>query len=110
MASLRLKSRQWIVDDQDNIIMGDGRKEIFDTIEKTGSINKTSKLMKMSYKAVWGKIKASEKNLKFRLVHTDRKNGTRMTKEGKELLEKYRLLKEKCLKEEDKIFQSLFTE
>ena len=108
MARLKLKSRQLIVDEHDNIIMGEGRKEIFENIERTGSINKTAKLMKMSYKAVWGKIKASEKHLDFRLVHTDRKTGTRMTKEGKDLLRKYGLLKERCLKEEDKLFDGIF--
>ena len=52
LESLKIKSRHWIVDDQDRIIMGEGRKEILETIEKTGSINKTAKMMKMSYKGV----------------------------------------------------------
>jgi molybdate transport system regulatory protein len=108
MTQLRLKSRQWIVDEHDNIVMGEGRKEIFENIERTGSINKTAKIMKMSYKAVWGKIKASEKHVDFKIVHTDRKNGTHMTTEGKELLNKYRLLKEKCLLEEDRLFAGIF--
>ena len=55
---LRLKSRHWVVDDRDRIIMGEGRKEILETIEKTGSINKTAKKMKMSYKGVWSKSKS----------------------------------------------------
>jgi molybdate transport system regulatory protein len=61
--SLKLKSRHWVVDDQDRIIMGEGRKEILETIEKTGSINKTAKQMKMSYKGVWSKIKVTESYL-----------------------------------------------
>ena len=77
MKHFKLKSRLWIVDEHDNIIMGEGRKEIFENIDKTGSINKTAKVMKMSYKAVWGKIKASEKHAKASLVHADRKTGTR---------------------------------
>ena len=108
MVQVKLKSRQWLVDEQDRIIMGEGRKEILETIEKTGSINKTSKIMKMSYKAAWGKIKATEQYLNYRIVHTDRKKGTWLTKEGKELLEKYSLLKKQCLEEEDKIFSGIF--
>lgn len=106
--ALKLKSRQWVVDENDHIIIGEGRKEILENIEKTGSMNQTAKVMKMSYKGVWGKIKATEKNLNIRIVHTDRKEGTRLTNEGKKLLKKYRLLKNECMKEDNKIFNSIF--
>lgn len=108
MIHIKLRSRQWIVDEHDRIIMGEGRKEILETIEKTGSINQTAKLMKMSYKGAWSKIKATEKYLKTRIVHTDRKEGTRLTKEGKELLEKYSLLKQRCVEEDNRIFNTIF--
>jgi molybdate transport system regulatory protein len=110
MVSLKLSSRQWIVDEHDHIIIGEGRKEILEKIEETGSINQAAKIMKMSYKGVWSKIKATEKYLNARIVHADKKNGTRLTKEGKDLLEKYSLLKERCLKEDDRIFGSIFGE
>jgi molybdate transport system regulatory protein len=108
MAKLRLKSSQWIVDEDDNAIIGKGRMEILDNIEKTGSINQTAKMMKMSYKAVWSKIKATEKHLDTLIVHADRKEGSRLSKEGKELLEKYRLLKKECLSADDKLFHRIF--
>jgi len=106
--SLRLKSRHWVVDDQDRIIMGEGRKEILETIEKTGSINKTAKLMKMSYKGVWSKIKVTEQYLGRDIIHSDRKNGSRLTSEGKELMEKYRILKARCLEEDNRCFSDIF--
>ena len=108
MSILRLKSRQWLVDEDDHIIMGEGRQEIMETIERTGSLNQTAKVMKMSYKAVWGKVKATEKALNMTLVDTDRRLGSHLTKEGKELLEKYRRLKKECLKADDEIFNSIF--
>lgn len=108
MGSLKLLSKQWVVDEDDNIIIGEGRKEIFETIDRTGSINKTAKIMKMSYKGVWGKIKATEKSMNKRLVHTDRTLGSSLTEEGKELLEKYTLLKKKCLEADDEIFREIF--
>lgn len=108
MIPIKLRSRHWIVDDKNRIIMGEGRKEILETIEKTGSINQTAKIMRMSYKGAWSKIKATEKYLKSRIVHTDRKEGTRLTKEGRELLEKYTLLKEKCLNEDNRVFNRIF--
>ena len=108
MSKLKLKSSQWIVDENDNAIIGKGRMEILDNIEKTGSINQTAKMMKMSYKAVWSKIKATEKHLDTLIVHADRKEGSRLSKEGKELLEKYRLLKKECLSADDKLFRRIF--
>jgi molybdate transport system regulatory protein len=108
MATLRLKSSQWIVDEDDNAIIGKGRMEILDNIEKTGSINQTAKMMKMSYKAVWSKIKATEKYLNTVIVHSDRKEGSRLSKEGKQLLEKFRLLKRECTSADDDIFTTIF--
>ena len=108
MVSLRLKSRQWIVDENDKIIIGEGRKEIFENIERTGSINQTAKLMKMSYKGVWSKIKATENSMKLKLVDTDKKRGSQLTKAGKDLLKKYENLKKKCLQADDKIFKAIF--
>ena len=108
MGLLKLKSRQWIVDEQDRIIMGEGRKEILETIERTGSINQTAKAMKMSYKGVWSKIKVTEEYLNMNIVHADRKMGTRLTREGKDLLKKYSLLKEQCLKADNRCFEKVF--
>jgi molybdate transport system regulatory protein len=108
MVLLNLRSRHWVVDEHGRIIIGEGRKEILDNIEKTGSINQTAKIMKMSYKGVWSKIRTTEKYLNKRIVNADRKTGTFLTKEGKDLLEKYRLLKEKCLKDDNRTFNRIF--
>lgn len=109
MVSLVLRTRQWLADEHGNIIMGEGRKEILEHIERTGSINKTAKIMKMSYKAVWSKIRVTEGYMNVVLVQADRKRGSRLTKEGKELLEKYTLLKKRCLQADNRIFDSIFT-
>jgi molybdate transport system regulatory protein len=99
MVSLKLRSRQWLVDENDNIIIGDGRREILEN---------TAKVMKMSYKGVWSKIKATESSMNLKLVDTNKKRGSQLTKEGKELLEKYNMLKRKCKKADDDIFKSIF--
>jgi molybdate transport system regulatory protein len=108
MVKLKLKSSQWIVDENDNIIIGEGRMKILEHVEKTGSINQAAKMMKMSYKAVWSKIKYTEKHLNAKIVHSDKKTGSRLTEEGKNLMERYRTLKEKCLMADDKIFNDIF--
>ena len=108
MVMLKLKSRQWVVDEHDSIIMGEGRKEILENIEKTGSLNQTAKIMKMSYKGVWSKIKATEKHLNACIVYTDRKDGSRLSQDGKELLKKYKQLKAQCMSADDQIFGGIF--
>jgi molybdate transport system regulatory protein len=64
--------------------------QILASINQTGSINKTAKEMKTSYKTVWSKIQTTEKNFGRSVVHADRKTGTNLTLEGKNLLEKFR--------------------
>jgi molybdate transport system regulatory protein len=109
MAKLKLRSAQWIVDEHNNIIIGKGRADILENIQRTGSINQAAKVMKMSYKAVWSKIKATEKHLNIKIVHADRKDGSSLSIEGKELLENYKRLKNKCMSADDKIFSSIFS-
>jgi molybdate transport system regulatory protein len=109
MAKLKLRSAQWIVDEHNNIIIGKGRADILENIQRTGSINQAAKVMKMSYKAVWSKIKATEKHLNIKIVHADRKDGSSLSREGKELLENYKRLKNKCTSADDKIFSSIFS-
>lgn len=108
MAKLKLRSSQWIVDEDNNIIIGKGRAEILENIEKTGSINQTAKMMQMSYKAVWSKIKATEKHMNTCIVHSDRKEGSRLSQTGKDLLAKYKVMKTQCMSADDKIFKGIF--
>lgn len=108
MQNLRLKSSQWIVDTDNNIIIGEGRAKILEHIDRTGSMNQAAKLMQMSYKAVWSKIKATEKHLNACIVHTDRREGSRLSQAGKDLLAKYKLLKTQCMSADDKIFGGIF--
>lgn len=110
MVQIKLKSKHIVVDDRGRIIMGEGRMAILATIEQAGSINQAAKIMKMSYKAMWSKIKSTEKHLGIKVVITDRKHGSRLSSEGKELLEKYRRLKRACREADDALFSDIFKE
>jgi molybdate transport system regulatory protein len=105
---LTLRSSQWIVDGDGNIVIGKGRMELLEHIDSTGSINQAAKTMKMSYKAAWSKLKATEAHLNTKIVVADKKEGTHLTPEGRELLEKFRALREACLSADDRIFAELF--
>ncbi len=108
MLNAKLKSRQWLEDSRGNIIIGEGRQRIFELIEQTGSINQTAKIMKMSYRGVWGKIKATEGHLNKKIVLTERRHGSRLTEDGKKLLMNYTRLKKDCKKADEKIFKKIF--
>ena len=109
MALLKLKSKHIVVDDRNRIIMGEGRMAILENVEKAGSINQAAKIMKMSYKAMWSKIKSTEKHLGITVVQTDRKEGSCLSADGKALLDKYRQLKKECREADDAIFARIFT-
>jgi molybdate transport system regulatory protein len=108
MLKAKLKSRQWLEDSKGNIIIGEGRQRILELVEQTGSINQAAKLMKMSYRGVWGKIKATERHLNKKIVFTERRHGSRLTEDGKKLLMNYTRLKEDCQKADEKIFNKIF--
>lgn len=103
-----LRSTQLLVNDNGDIIMGTGRMAILETLDRTGSINKTAKELNMSYKTVWSKIKSTEENFGKPVVLADKKKGTKLTPEGRSLLKTYRELKQRCIREDDRIFRELF--
>ncbi len=109
MVTLKLRSSHWIVDQQNNIVFGNGRMRILKSIEKTGSINQTAKALKMSYKTVWSKIKSTEKNLKTKVVHSSKQEGTCLTAAGRELMEKFEQMSRQCIQEDDRIFDGIFS-
>ena len=58
----------WIADSSGNVIFGMGRVKILEAVDQCGSINAAAKSLKMSYRAVWGRIKATEDRLGRKLV------------------------------------------
>ena len=105
---LKLQSCQRVVDEKNRIVMAEGRMALLEHIVRTGSINQAAKQMKMSYKSAWSKIRSTEKHFKVKIVSSDKATGTQLTKAGKELLEKYKQVKEHCLAVDDAAFEAVF--
>jgi molybdopterin-guanine dinucleotide biosynthesis protein B len=105
---LKLKSFHHIVDEQHRIVMAEGRMALLEAIALTGSINQAAKQMGMSYKTAWSKLRSTEMHLKQKVVHSDKANGTRLTRCGKDLLSTYTQLKQQCLRADDAIFETHF--
>ncbi|MFH1156345.1 MAG: LysR family transcriptional regulator [Pseudomonadota bacterium] len=107
---MKIRSSQLIINDKGDIIMGTGRMIILESIDRTNSINQTAKELNMSYKTAWSKIKATEKNFGKPVILSDRKSGTRLTEDGRLLLEKYQQLKQRCIQADNIIFKDIFQE
>jgi molybdate transport system regulatory protein len=106
---MKLRSSQFLIADDGGIIMGSGRLAILESVDRTRSINQTAKELKMSYKSVWSKIKSTEKNFGKPVVLADKITGTKLTDEGRALIERYRELKDRCIRADDAVFEDIFS-
>lgn len=104
---LRVRSKIWIQNDDAKLVIGTGRLKILEAILELGSMNKAAQKLKQPFRAVWGKIRATEERCGFKLV-TATKEGTRLTREGLDLLWAYTRLRNRCEKYTDAQFKELF--
>ena len=93
------------------VIFGGGRVALFLAIEETGSILQASKKLKMSYRAAWGKIKATEDRLGVMLVQRrpgGSHGGAELTPEGRYLLMRFKEYSQEILTANDSAFSDFF--
>lgn len=77
------------------VLFGKGREELLEAIDEVHTLSGAAKRLEMSYRAAWGRLRASEKRLGFKLVEQNpRQKVMSLTREGKELLECYKVLRE----------------
>jgi molybdate transport system regulatory protein len=79
------------------MLFGKGRAELLRALEEEGSLVKAAKRLNMSYRAAWGKLRASEEHPGVKLVEPSPagRHGMALTPQGRLLLEEYeRLLAE----------------
>jgi molybdate transport system regulatory protein len=107
--ALHVRSKIWIENDEGRLIIGTGRMRILEAILELGSINKAAQKLKQPFRAVWGKIKATEERCGFKLVERTG-DGSRLTEDGLELLMTYSRLRNRCKKYSDVQFRDLFSE
>jgi molybdate transport system regulatory protein len=60
---LHARSKVWLVDDEGNIVLGLGRIKMLEAIQRLGSISAAAKDLKISTRAIWGRIKTTEERL-----------------------------------------------
>lgn len=89
---MEIKYRIWVEED-DKVLFGKGRENLLGAIEECKSLSAAAKKLKMSYRAAWGRLKASEERLGIKLVENspDHK-GMNLTDEARQILEKFEKL------------------
>ncbi len=107
----KLRTKIWIVDQADNVLFGMGRVKILEAIEQHGSINAAAKALKMSYRAVWGRIKATEERLGRELIVRTTGGasggGSALTPYAKELIADYKSFRRLVIDEADERFSKM---
>lgn len=90
---MKAKFKVWL-EEKGGVAFAEGRKMLLEAVDRRGSLNAAAQEMGMSYRAAWGKIKATEKALgaKLLVVTTGGRGGggAVLTPEAKELLSKYK--------------------
>jgi molybdate transport system regulatory protein len=86
---MKIRHKIWLERNGKNIF-GKGREELLHAIEEHHSLYGAAKKLNMSYRAAWGRLKASEARLGVKLTYSDGQGkGLHLTPEAKELLEKF---------------------
>ena len=103
---MKIKHKIWL-ECNGRVIFGPGRDGLLKAIDEFHSLSAAAKKLKMSYRAAWGRLKASEERLGMKLVEIDNvKQGMHLTEEAKKLMNGFeeieqditRLLNETCNK------------
>jgi len=83
---MEIKHKIWM-EKGGRVIFGPGRLELLKAIESCGNLSAAARKLNMSYRAAWGRLRASEKRLGMRLVElSDNKHEMILTEEARKLI------------------------
>jgi molybdate transport system regulatory protein len=87
---MEIKHKIWLEKDG-RVVFGPGRDDLLKAIDGHRSLYAAAKHLKMSYRAAWGRLKASEERLGMKLVEVDssKKSGMHLTAEAKKLIDSF---------------------
>jgi molybdate transport system regulatory protein len=104
-----VRSKIWIEDGRGKVIFGLGRYRILDAVRRTGSMHAAAKELHMSYRAVWMRIRNSEKRIGKPLIVREGR-GSCLTPFAENLMKQYRRLLSVVQVETDEAYQSLIND
>jgi molybdate transport system regulatory protein len=81
-----LKVKWWLEKDG-GLVVGKGRCMLLEAIDQQGSLREAARVCGISYRAAWGKLRASEERLGEALVETQPgKRGMKITRRARQLI------------------------
>lgn len=109
---MEAKIKVWIEDNNRNLLFGDGKTQVLELIEQTGSIKEASQKVGMNYKKAHNHVKILQENIQDELVIVNKGSGggTKLTPKAKELIEAYKTLREDVDAYAQKRFNELFND
>jgi molybdate transport system regulatory protein len=107
---MEIKYKIWIEKDG-KVVFGRGRENILKAIQEGHSLNNAARKLQMSYRAAWGRLKASEQRTGMKLVEVDAtEKGMHLTPKAKAIIERFEKLEkdvEELLAQVNREFRSL---
>ena len=91
MAQVQFKL--WVEEDG-RLLFGEGRLALLQAVLDSGSLAGAARELSMSYRAAWGRLKASEKRLGFSLLERGQegRRAVHLTAKARRLMEQYRAM------------------
>jgi molybdate transport system regulatory protein len=107
---MEIKFKVWIEKDG-KVLFGRGRDDILKAIDEQRSLNAAAKRLEMSYRAAWGRLKASEERIGIKLVEVGiHDKSMQLTEQARALIDRFEKLEkdvEKLLNTANQDFQKL---
>ena len=107
---MEIKYKIWI-EKNGKVVFGKGRDDILKAIDEQSSLNAAAKKLEMSYRAAWGRLKASEERMEMKLVEIGVKDKSmRLTQKARAIIDRFEKLEkdvENLLHTADQDFQKL---
>ena len=108
---MEIKYKIWI-EEKGKVIFGKGRDNILKAVEEQHSLNAAAKELGMSYRAAWGRLKASEERMEKKLVETtEKEKSLQLTAQARKIIERFEELEkdvENILHDAEQDFKKLF--
>ena len=100
---MEIKYKIWI-EKNGKVVFGKGRDEILKAIDEQRSLNAAAKKLEMSYRAAWGRLKASEERMGMKLVEIgDKDKSMQLTPQARAIIDRF----EKLEKDVEKLLHTL---
>jgi len=107
---MEIKYKVWI-EKNGKVVFGKGRDDILKAVDEQRSLNAAAKKLEMSYRAAWGRLKASEERMGMKLVDIGvHDKSMQLTEQARAIIDRFEKLEkdvEKLLHTADQDFQKL---